>query len=502
MTGRVYLVGAGPGDPGLLTLRAAEVLRNAEVLLYDALASEAIVAVAPAACERIFVGKRAGDHALAQDAIERLMIAKAREGRRVVRLKGGDPFVFGRGGEEAEALREAGVEFEIVPGVSSVFAVPAYAGIPVTHRDYAASFTVLTGHEDPAKPASTLDWHKLADSQRTLVMLMAMANLDAICKRLVENGLPATTPAAVIADGTRPTQRSVLATLGTIAGEAAKAAVSAPAIVVIGGVAALRERLRWFDTGPLFGKRISITRAGRQSEEFARALLARGAEPIVAPTIAIEAADDPAPAIAALDALESFAWLVFTSQNGVDAFFEWLAARGRDARALGHAKVAAIGERTAERLLRYGVRADAVPADFIAEAVAEAVIERSRPGDRVLLYRAQEARDILPRTLEESGRFVTVVPAYKTVVPSDPEYMTKIARAEVLTFTSASTVRGFVTLLGGDAQAVRASQGKSVACIGPITASAAREAGLHVDVVASRYTTQGLLDALEAHFAQ
>src|SRR5579871_2392662 len=285
--GKVYLVGAGPGDPGLLTLRAAEVLRTADVLLYDALASDAVVAFAPPDCERIFVGKRGGEHAIAQIEIEALLIAKARERGRVVRLKGGDPFVFGRGGEEAQALRNAGIAFEIVPGISSALAVPAYAGIPVTHRDHAASFTVFTGREDPAKPASTLDWAKLADPHRTLVALMATANLREIARRLIDGGLRPETPVAVIQDGTRPSQRTACGTLETIADDVARAKIGSPAIVIVGGVVRLRDRLRWFDTGPLFGKRVAITRAGAQSESFARALLQRGAVPIVAPAIAI-----------------------------------------------------------------------------------------------------------------------------------------------------------------------------------------------------------------------
>jgi uroporphyrinogen III methyltransferase/synthase len=502
VSGRVYLVGAGPGDPGLLTLRAAEILRGAEVLLYDALAADAIVALAPPQCERVFVGKRAGEHAMPQREIEALMIGKAREGRNVVRLKGGDPFVFGRGGEEAEALHDAGVGFEIVPGISSAFAVPAYAGIPVTHRDHAASFTVLTGHEDPAKATSTLDWAKLADPQRTIVMLMATANLREISAKLVENGLPESTPAAVIQDGTRPTQRTVLATLGTIAGDAERAQLAAPAIVIIGSVAGLREKLRWFDASPLFGKRVVITRAGGQSAAFARALLEAGAEPIVAPTIALEPPDDPGIAAHALDTLSGLSWIVFTSSNAVDRFFDALAARNADARAIAGAKVAAIGERTAERLRSYGIRADAVPKEFVGEAVAEAVISRSQHGDRILIYRAQEARDVLPRMLEDAGRPVTIVPAYKTVVPNHPDFAAKVARADVLTFTSASTVRGFATLLGGNAQAAEISRNKCIACIGPITAQAARDIGLHVDVVASRYTTAGLRDALDAYFAR
>ncbi|MBV9718896.1 MAG: uroporphyrinogen-III C-methyltransferase [Candidatus Eremiobacteraeota bacterium] len=499
--GRVYLVGAGPGDPGLLTLRAAAVLRQAEVLLFDALASEAIVQLAPESCERIFVGKRAGDHAMEQEEIERLAIAKAREGRVVVRLKGGDPFVFGRGGEEAQALRATGIPFEIVPGISSAFAVPAYAGIPVTHRDYAASVTILTGHEDPAKPSSTLDWERLADPHRTLILLMATANLRQIADRLREHGLASTTPVAIVQDGTRPNQRTVLGTLSSIAEEAVAAKIGSPAIVVVGGVAQLREQLRWFDTAPLFGRRVLITRTGPQAAVFAESLLARGAQPIVAPTIEIVPPGEVTSANAALDEIASFAWVIFTSQNGVDFFFAQLRARRADARALGGAKVAAIGERTANRLREYGVNADLVPDVFVSEEMAGAVIQHSEAGERVLIYRAQEARDALPRMLEAAGRNVTIVAGYKTVVPNDPQFAQKVAQADVLTFTSASTVNGFVTLLGGKAQAIDTARGKCVACIGPITASAASETGLHVDAVAQRFTTEGLLAALEEHLS-
>jgi uroporphyrinogen III methyltransferase/synthase len=498
--GRVYLVGAGPGDPGLLTLRAAEVLGKAGVLLYDALAADAIVALAPASCQRIYVGKRAGDHAMPQAEIEQLAVAKAREGSSVVRLKGGDPFVFGRGGEEAQALRKAGVDFEIVPGVSSALAVPAYAGIPVTHREHAAAFTVATGHEDPLKPASTLDWSKLADPHRTLVLLMATANLREIAGALRENGLAADTPVAVVQDGTRPSQRTVVGTLDTIGDAVARAGIGAPAVVVIGGVAALRSELRWFDTGALFGKRVLITRTGEQSASFARALLGRGAEPIVAPTIAIERAPDTGAGTDAIAQLASYAWLVFTSQNGVDAFFARLAEQHADARRIGATKVAAIGDRTSLRLREYGVIADLVPQDFVSEAVAREVIVRARPGDRVLLYRAQEARDVLPQMLTDAGLNVTTVGAYRSVTPSDSAFGEKVARADVLTFTSASTVRGFVALLDG-CDAGDAASGKCVACIGPITANAAAQAGLTVDVVAPVYTTIGLLDAVEAYYA-
>ena len=390
--------------------------------------------------------------------------------------------------------------FEIVPGVSSSYAAPAYAGIPLTHREYAASFTVATGHEDPGKAVSSLDWAKLADPARTLVLLMATANLREIARELIAHGLAPQTPVAVVQDGTRPSQRTVLGRLDSIADDVAAAEIGAPAVVVIGGVAALRRQLRWFDSGALFGKRVLITRAGEQSGEFARALLARGAQPVLAPVIAIAPVDDTSAAERAFQDLSSYAWLIFTSQNGVDAFFRRLAARQGDARSIGRVKLAAIGERTAARLRTYGVIADLVPAEFISEEIAREVIARSTAGDRILLYRAQEARDVLPQMLQDAGLDVTIVAAYTTVIPPDEDFASKVSEADVLTFTSASTVRGFVALLR-DVAASRAASGKCVACIGPITANAAAQAGLNVDVVAPVHTTAGLLDALEIYYA-
>lgn len=499
--GRVSLVGAGPGDPGLLTLRAAHVLRNADVLLYDALASDPIVDFVSPACERIYVGKRGGSHAMAQERIEELMIEKARGGKHVVRLKGGDVFVFGRGGEEAQALHKAGVPFDIVPGITSAIAAPAYAGIPVTHRDFNTAFTVMTGHEDPLKAASTIDWAKVADPHRTLVMLMAMGNLAEIMRRLAQHGVSADTPVAVISDGTRPTQRTVTGTVATIAGDVEREGIGAPAIVVVGEVVRLREEIRWFDASALFGKRVLITRPAHQAEAFAQTLYARGVYPILASTIGIGPPDDLHAAHHELDHLAEYGWVVFTSANGVDAFFERLASLESDARYIGKTKIAAIGAKTSERLVHYGVRADLVPRAFISEEIGRALIEVTRDGERILIYRAQEARDVLPQMLGDAGRHATVVPAYKTSFESDPDFPEKVARADVLTFTSASTVRGFAHLLGGSAAAVDASRGKVVACIGPITADAARELGLHVNVIADVYTTDGLLDALQAHFA-
>ncbi|MGZ3563302.1 MAG: uroporphyrinogen-III C-methyltransferase [Vulcanimicrobiaceae bacterium] len=499
--GKVFLVGAGPGDPGLLTLRAAQALQSADVLLYDALASDPTVAIAPASCEKIYVGKRGGDHALPQAEIEALMVRKAREGKRVVRLKGGDPFVFGRGGEEAQTLREAGVPFEIVPGITSAIAAPAYAGIPVTHREHNVAFTVVTAHEDPSKSASTLDWSKLADPHQTLVLLMAMGNLPAIVTQLRENGLSGDRPVAVIKEGTRPTQETLVATLDTIVGEVERAGIGAPAIVIVGEVASLRDQIRWFDTSPLFGKRVLVTRPQAQSESFVHALWSLGAEPVLAPAIAIGPPDDPHPAHAAIDRLHEYAWVVFTSGNGVAAFFDRLDSLDADARYIGRTRVAAIGPKTAETLAKHGVKADLLPAQYVSEEIGRALIEATRDGDRVLIYRAQEARDVLPQMLADADRKPEVVAAYKTSFAHDPQFAEKVARCDILTFTSASTVHGFVANLGGADAAREASSGKLVACIGPVTAEAVRSHDINVDVIADSYTVDGLLAALEGRFA-
>lgn len=478
-------------------MRAADAIARAEVLLYDALVSEAIVERAPVSCERIFVGKRGGNHALPQDEIEALMLSKAREGKRVVRLKGGDPFVFGRGGEEAQRLRAAGIAFEVVPGITSAIAAPAYAGIPVTHRDCNTAFTVLTGHEDPTKPGSTIDWKRLADPHQTLVILMGIGELGAIARRLIDEGLPASRPTAIVQNGTRPSQRTLVSELGRVAQDAAAAGIRAPAIVVCGEVVNLRAEIDWFESSPLFGKRVLITRPADQARVFADALLRAGAEPVVAPAIAILPPVDEAAADDAARRASSYAWIVFTSANGVRAFFHRLDACEADARALRSAKVAAIGEKTAEALARRGVRADLVPDAFVAEALAEALIAAGEPGDRILLYRAAEARDVLPERLRAAGRTVETVAAYRTVTLHDENFAQAAQRCDVITFTSASTVRGFVENLGGAEAAAQLAAGKTVACIGPITASAAEEAGMRVDVTAERFTAEGLIEALE-----
>jgi uroporphyrinogen III methyltransferase/synthase len=491
--GKVWLVGAGPGDPGLLTLKGARALAQCDVLVYDYLASNAIVGLAPPDCEKIYVGKKAGAHTLSQDEITQLIVDLGLAGRNVVRLKGGDVFVFARGGEEAQALHEAGVPFEIVPGITSAIAAPAYAGIPITHRDHNTSFSISTGHENPLKGYSSLDFAKLANPSQTIVFLMAMGNLAAIMAELRKNGIPGDKPVAIVREGTKPTQETLVATLDTIVAEVERTKFAAPAIVVVGDVVREREAIRWFDNGPLFGKRVLVTRPAQQADDFSARLWELGAEPIVAPTIAIGPPDDPLPAAAAVERVRDYAWVIFTSRNGVDAFFDRLSERGRDLRALGDTNVAAIGPKTAEALAAHGIRVDFMPSTFVNEAVADGMLARTQPGERVLLFRAQEARDVVPDALRAAGRTVDDVAAYKTHIVVDPDLADKAAGADIWTFTSSSTVSGF--LANVPAAAAR-SAGKTIACIGPITAATARDAGLRVDVVAESFTVDGLVRAL------
>ena len=491
--GKVWLVGAGPGDPGLLTLKGARAVKQCEVLVYDYLAAQAIVDLAPPDCERIYVGKKAGTPSITQNEITALIVNLALAGKRVVRLKGGDVFVFARGGEEAQALHAAGVPFEIVPGITSAIAVPAYAGIPVTHRDHNTSFSVSTGHENPLKGYTSLDYAKLANPTSTTIFLMAMGNLPGIIGALLANGLDAAMPVAIVRDGTKPTQETLVATLGTIVDEVERTRFAAPAVVVIGTIVNERETIRWFDRAPLFGKRVLVTRPRTQGDEFALELWEAGAEPILAPTIAIGPPDDEAAAIAAVARVREYAWVVFTSRNGVDAFFDRLAASAKDARAIGDTRVAAIGPKTAAALAARGIRVDFMPEIYVNEYVAGGLLERTRPGDRVLIFRAQEARDVLPDALRDAQRSADVVAAYKTSLIDDPALLERAEGADIVTFTSASTVDGFVHNV---ADAVAVLSTKTVAAIGRITAARAREHGIRVDVVAADSTVEGLVLAL------
>ena len=481
----VYLVGAGPGDPGLLTLRGAEVLRQADVVIYDRLSVGSLLDLAPAAAERINVGKRPGRPNLAQADIDLLLVERGRAGQEVVRLKGGDPFVFARGGEEAQALLGAGVDFEVVPGVTSAIAVPAYAGIPLTLRHSSTSFTVITGHEDPDK-GGELDWETVARLGGTIVVLMGVGRLHKIAERLLAGGLPPDTPAAAIRWGTRPEQETVRATLATLAEQQ----LAPPSTIVIGRVAALN--LDWFESRPLFGRRVVVTRAREQASALVAQLRAHGAVAVEIPTIRVaEPVDGGASLRAAVAGLHAYDWVVLTSANGARRFFDQL----HDARDLGGIKVACIGPGTAEVARGANVVADLVPERFVAESLLEA-FPAPLPGGRgrVLLARAEVARDVLPDGLRARGWAVDVVDAYRTVAAeSTPEQRAATAGADVITFTSSSTVDRYLDAVGADAVP------PIVACIGPVTAETARRRGLAVDVVASEHTIPGLVAALVDH---
>jgi uroporphyrinogen III methyltransferase/synthase len=508
VSGRVYLVGAGPGDPGLLTLRGARCLGAADVVVHDYLVAPRLLDHVRPEAEVIAVG-RSHEERLDQAAIERILVERARAGRTVVRLKNGDAFLFGRGGEEGEALRRAGVPFEVVPGVSSALAVPAYAGIPVTHRDHASVITVATGHQarpgpDGAPVPPALPWEALARQGGTLVFLMGVAQLRAIMTSLVAHGLSGDTPAAVVQHGTTGRQATVVGTVATLAEQAR--AVTPPAVIVVGRVVALRERLRWFEDRPLFGRRVVVTRPRGQAATLAEALEEQGADVVAFPTIAIAPPPDPAALDRAVANASRYDWIVFTSANGVRAFVARFAALGQDVRVLAPVRLAAIGPETAAELGRHLLRPAVVAADFRAEGLLVALGQEDLAGRRVLLPRAAGARAILPDELRARGATVDEVIAYEAVPPGDLDVgALRAALAagaiDALTFTSSSTVRNFVALVGAAEVAQLVRDGRpAVACIGPVTAETAREHGLAVAVMPREYTAAALARALVEYF--
>jgi len=503
--GKVYFVGAGPGDPKLLTLRGKECLEQADVVLYDYLANPVLLEFLRPDAERVYVGRRGRGEYGAQEEINRVMIERARAGKAVVRLKGGDPFVFGRGGEEAEAVADAGVPFEVVPGVTSAIAAPAYAGIPVTHRTLASSVALVTGHEDPNKPSPMVEWDRLASTEGTVVFLMGMKNLPAIVAHLTASGRPKTTPVALIRWGTRNEQQTVVGTLADIVKKAEEAALEPPTVIVVGEVVTLRSKLNWFETRPLFGTTVLVTRPLEQATEFADLLTASGAHVIAFPTIAIMPPNDWHDIDQAIAGLSRYEWIIFTSVNGVRFFFERLQALGRDARALGRARLCAIGPRTAEALRTVGLAADVIPEEYQAEGVIEVLEKEELKGSRVLIPRAEVARDILPDELRKQGAEVTVAVAYRTVRPDADvtSLKEKLRRGElgVVAFTSSSTVRNYVELFADRAEACALTQKAVVACIGPITADTAESYGFKVGIRAKANTIPALAEAIVGHFA-
>ena len=505
-TGKVYLVGAGPGDPGLITVKGRECIRDADVIIYDYLASPALLNHASETAEQIYVGKKGGDHTLSQDGINALIVEKAASGRVVTRLKGGDPFIFGRGGEEAEVLVAAGIPFEIVPGVTSAIAAPAYAGIPLTHRDYTSTLAFVTGHEDPTKADTSIDWASLARGIGTLVFFMGVKNLPHITRNLMDNGMSPETPVGLVRWGTTTRQESVFGTLENIVERVRAAGLKAPSIIVVGNVVTLRKTLGWFENRPLLGRRIVVTRAREQASDLVRRLTDMGADCLECPTIRVMPPEDWRPLDAAVRNLSTYDWIVFTSVNGVKFFFRRLFETGHDVRALHRLKTACIGPVTAETLMGFGLKTDILPENYRAESVVDAFRTEALSGRRILLPRAMEARPVLPVELARMGATVDEVTAYRTVQARDnAERLVDELESggiDMITFTSSSTVENFKALLPEEVPLERLMRGVRVASIGPITSDTARSLGFTVDVTAASYTIPGLCDAILAHYRQ
>ena len=496
--GIVYLVGAGPGDPGLLTLKGLEYIQSCEVLVYDFLANPFLINLAPDNAEIIYVGKSGKDHTMKQNEINNILVEKGKAGKRVVRLKGGDPFVFGRGGEEALYLKENGVSFEIVPGITAAVAAPAYAGIPVTHRNCNTTVTFVTGSEDPTKEESKINWEALAKLDGTLCFYMGVGNLQKITDKLMECGLSSETPAAIIRWGTHPEQETVIGTLGNISEVGSE--VKPPAIIMFGVVINLREHLNWFETKPLFGQTVLVTRSRHQASKLSKLLETYGAEVIEQPTISINPPDTWEPLDKAIEEIGTYDWIIFTSVNGVDAFFKRLWEKGKDTRSLGNTKVCVIGPATKEEIESFGIKVDLEPKEFVAESVIEAFKSDVELKDKkILLPRAEEARPVLPEELEKEGAVVNEVAVYKTVMEKEfsGEVLERIKNKEVdwITFTSSSTVKNFCKLVGEETlESVR--ENCKLASIGPVTSQTLIENGLRVSIEAGEYTIPGLVDAI------
>ncbi len=502
MAAKVYLVGAGPGDPGLITLRGMRCLEKAQVVVYDRLLDPSLLLAAPASAERVFVGKERGRHALTQDGINRVLIDRAEAGLVVVRLKGGDPFVFGRGGEEALALTKRGIPFEVVPGVTSPIGAAAYAGIPLTHRGISSTFTVVSGSEDPSKQESDISWEALARTGGTLVVLMGWVSMEPILEALRRGGMSPATPVALIQWGTWPQQSTITGCLENVVERARDAGLDPPVVAIIGEVVGLREQLRWFDRRPLFGKKVLISRSRSQASKLRGLLEELGAQPLELPTIQTAPLEDYRELDGALARLAGFAWVFFASTNAVEAVFSRLERRDRDrdARAFGGARIGAIGPATAQALERRGLVADFVPAGSASEAVVEELSGRAWADVPVFLPGADIGRDVLARGLARLGARVERVAAYRTVTPPGIGVRARETLdqgVDVVTFTSSSTVRNLMEALDGDGSLLKSS---IIACIGPVTAATAEESGLHVDLVAEHHTVEGLVEALAHYF--
>ncbi|MBI2816095.1 MAG: uroporphyrinogen-III C-methyltransferase [Acidobacteria bacterium] len=498
-SGKIYLVGAGPGDPGLLTVKGAAVLRQADVIIYDYLANPELLLEAKPGAELIYVGIHAQER-LSQDQINSLLVDRARQGKLVCRLKGGDPFIFGRGGEEAEFIASSGIPYEVVPGVSAGYAVPAYAGIPLTHRKLSSSVAFITGHEDPEKEGgSDVDWNKIAHGASTLVFFMGVKNLPHIAQNLIRSGRSPDTPVAMIRWGTRGEQQVVTGTLENITDRSTSAGLRPPALAVVGDVVTLRDKLRWFECLPLFGQRVLITRAREQAAELAAPLRALGAETLELPAIAIQDPDDWAPLDQAVRSAASYDWIIFTSANGVRKFMSRVAATETDIRSLAAAKLCAIGPATAAELRSHLLQVAKLPREYRAEGLLESFTGEEIAGKRFLVPRAKVARDVLPDELRKRGAHVDVVEAYRTVAPAESSERARIIfsrhKPTIIAFTSSSTVQNFLSLLPHETRE-RDLRDVKIASIGPITSETLRRNGLRVDIEAAEYTIPSLIEAI------
>jgi len=504
--GKVYLVGAGPGDPDLITVRGRECIGLADVIIHDYLANRVFLEYADEKAEMIYAGKRGGCHTFNQAEINSLIIDRAEKGLTVVRLKGGDPFIFGRGGEEAQELVRAGISFEVVPGITSAIAVPAYAGIPLTHRDYTSTVAFITGREGQSKEKSSIKWDKISTGVGTLVFLMGVENLPRITENLLKNGRSPDTPVAIICRGTISEQRTLVGRLNDISMLAVERGIKPPAVIIVGEVVNLRNELDWFEKRPLFGKRIIVTRAREQASGFLKVLNSLGAECIEFPTIRIVPPESWAALDRAIAELETYQWLLFSSVNGVKYFIERMKFHGKDVRDLKGLKIGAIGPKTAEVWNNMGIVPDLIPDEYRAEALVECFKKLEVKHARILFPRAALAREILPEELRNMGAEVDVVEAYRTVRPENGigrvKEMLSTGSVDVVTFTSSSTVINFVEMFRSDGESFfEWMESVTVACIGPITANTARENGLSVGIVAPEYTVDGLAKTILEHFS-
>ncbi len=502
--GKVILVGSGPGDPGLLTIKAKETIEKAEVLIYDYLANPKFLEYAPRNAEVYYVGKKGGDHTLPQEEINKLIVKEAKRGKMVVRLKGGDPFIFGRGGEEAEELVNQGIDFEMIPGVTAGSAAAAYAGIPLTHRNFTSTVAFITGHEDPTKTESGIAWDKISTGIGTLVFYMGIKNLPNIVGNLMKNGRSSDTPVAVIRWGTTSRQKTLVGTLSTIVSQVEKTGIKPPAITVVGEVIALKEKLDWFEKKPLFGKNIIVTRAREQASAFAELLDMKGANVIQFPSIDIVPPASWERLDQAIRCLEEYSWIIFTSVNGVSFFIRRLKHHKKDIRDLKGIKICAIGPKTAEGIEKFGVRIDFVPTEYRAEAIIDGLEKNNLKGKKILLPRAKEAREILPEKLSELGAEVDVVEAYQAVKPQGDrkEVRTLLEKGEIsmITFASSSTVTNFIGMFE-KGEAVKLLEKVPVACIGPITEKTARDNGLVPVVIPKKYTLDCMTETITKYFS-